>query len=183
MDQASIAGEDIPASYNNQADALKTLPFLLSSAFMDIRTAVKPKRAVYPVSIENTSGQWEAARMPKDCRQIISGGIRAVTPSGPVPANAYRFYGDRQIWLPPGEYLIEYEAFPTSVPASARDTDTIDEDPDVIHAAIYYAAAHLIRQDSPFDFQALMNEYEERKNALRPAPVAEIVPIPDVYGF
>ena len=183
INQYSIAGGTIPGSYNNQSDYVSRIPFLLSSAFMDIRTGIKPKRAVYPVKVEGENREFHAVQMPKDCRRIISGGIRTPINGGLAPAVNYRFYGDNQIWFLPGEYLVEYEQFPTNVPASVQDTDIINEDPDVIQAAIYYAAAHLVRQDSEFDYAALMNEYEDRKARLAPAPYAEIVPVQDVYGF
>ena len=191
----SIAGDVIADSYNGHADKTQTIPFLISSAVMDIRTGVRPKRAVYPVSVDGAiqtdstirrggdSGAWTAVRLPKDCRRVLSGGVRQNTPRGPEPAAQYRLLGDGQIWLPPGNYLIEYEQFPPQMPANPPDAYEFPEEPDVMQAAIFYAAAHLVREDSEYDYAALMNEYEDRKQSMIPPPSAEIVPIQDVYGF
>ena len=180
INQQSIAGVPIASDYNNQSDYISRIPGRINEAVMYIRTGVYPKRHVMPVEQTNTTG-WEAVYLPSDCRRIISGGIREVTASGPVPTTKYRLLGDNQIWFPAGSYLVEYESFPPQLPVAPVDAYTFPEDPDVIQAAIYYTAAHLVRMDDEFSYQALYNEYRARLATLAPAVTAEIVPIQDVY--
>ena len=49
----TIAGTVIADSYNGHADKTQEIPFLISSAVTDIRTGVKPKRAVLPVTVDS----------------------------------------------------------------------------------------------------------------------------------
>ena len=181
INQRSIAGELVADDYNNQSDYVSRIPNLITQAVTHIRTSVCPERNVFPV--EQNGQKWEAVRLPSDCRRIVTGGIREVTDSGPRATNNYHLLGDRQIWFPPGEYLVEYEVYPRQLPAAPVDAYDFMEEPEVLQAAIYYAAAHLVRMDDAFSYQALYNEYQERLAALVPAPSAEIVPIEDVYGF
>ena len=168
INQQSIAGVPIASDYNNQSDYISRIPGRINEAVMYIRTGVYPKRHVMPVEQTNTTG-WEAVYLPSDCRRIISGGIREVTASGPVPTTKYRLLGDNQIWFPAGSSAAPVDAY------------TLQEDPDVLQAAIYYTAAHLVRMDDEFSYQALYNEYNARLATLAPAVTAEIVPIQDVY--
>ena len=181
INRRSIAGTPVADSYNNQADYVSRIPNLINQAVMKIRTSVRPMRNVFDV--EQSADTWAAVYMPQNCRRIISGSIREVTDTGPCHTNNYKLVGNREIWLPPGKYLVEYEAFPGQLPANPVDSYYLPEEPDVLQAAIYYAAAHLIRTDDAFSYQALYNEYQDRFAALAPAPTVEFVPIEDAYGF
>ena len=103
---------------------------LINQAVMKIRTSVRPMRNVFDV--EQSADTWAAVDMPKNCRRIISGSIREVTDTGPCHTNNYKLVGNREIWLPPGKYLVEYEAFPGQLPANPVDSYYLPEEPDVV---------------------------------------------------
>ncbi len=178
--QYSIAGEPISPAYNNQSDDLHKIPSLLNQAIMDIRTGVKPLRSVCELGREDAPG-W--AELPEDFWRLVSGGVRKVDGGGaPRPCNRCQISGGRRIWLSPGHYLVEYERYPEQLPVNPADTYTLEEDPEVLQAAAFFAAAHLVRTDDAFSFAALQNEYERRLSRMVPRVTAEFLPVQDAYG-
>lgn len=186
IDQYSVAGEQVALSYNNQSDYVHRIPNLINHGIMDIRMTVKPKLAVRELRVDNptdhTQSAWQSFPLGPDFRQLVSGGVRLMTDSGPQPRNTYRLTGDNRIWLPPGHWLVEYERFPEQLPADPADTYDIDEPPDILQAAFYYAAAYLVQREDEFMFSTFNAEYVDRKENLRPRLSAESVPIADVYS-
>ena len=49
IDQYSMAGSPVAASYNNQADYLNRLPVLINEGLVNIRTLCKPFPVVLPL--------------------------------------------------------------------------------------------------------------------------------------
>lgn len=198
IDQSTIAGEDVSPSYNNQADYLRKIPALLNQAITKIRTTRLPKLLIAQLSEGEVNGAWVKYALPSDCRELVSGGIRLMGDCGPspVPDDRYMILGS-QLWLPavrppgcaacppeevPGMfYLVEYRAFPPQFPADPTEDFALDETPDVIQAAEYYAAAMLVIREDEYLHANLMNEYEARLAAMAPPLTAEVHPIADVY--
>ena len=174
INQYSIAGETISPAYNNQSDYIHRIPNLFNAGVMELRTAGRPRRAVYmlpsgegePVG---TGTGWYSWTMPRECRRILSGGVKVMDSSGAVPVTQYQILGGNTLALPAGQdgfsgkqFLVEYERFPEQIPVDPADEYEIDEDPDIIQAACFYAAAGLVLMEDEFVYAALRNEYEGR---------------------
>ena len=182
INQYSIAGEQVALSYNNQADYVRRIPNLINQAVTDIRMTAKPKRSLRSINRPDDANGWRDYPLPDDFRQIISGGVRRLNDDGqPVPDNHYQILGNHRIWLPPGNWLIEYEAFPEQLPENPADDYPFDEEADVLQAAFYYAAAMLVGQESEFEYSIFNHEYVDRKAEMIPRQTAEFTPIDDVY--
>ena len=194
VNQYSIAGETVSPAYNNQSDYLRRIPNLVNQALSEIRTAYRPRRAVWSLPPEEGepigSGVWKVWTLPGDCRQLISGGIRAADGDGPRSIPAYRLLGDRKLALPAGRreydgaaFLAEYEPYPEQLPEDPDDTWELDEEPEVVQAACYFAAAGLVLPEDEFSYAALRNEYESRLARLRPHVTAEMGQVLDVMNW
>ena len=62
------------------------------------------------------------------------------------------------------------------------DEYELDEDPEVIQAATYYASAYLVLQEDEFAFASLYNDYESRLGRISPGITVEGQPVEDSYG-
>lgn len=202
INQSTIAGENVPLSYNNQADYVRRIPALLNQGITKIRGTRLPKINNMQLTGGELHGSFVKYALPADCRELISGGIRRMGDCGrglfAVPGNQWFIQGG-QLWLPadhtsdgtpcpvednPGNwYSIEYRAFSPQYPIDPADDYALDERSDVIQAAEYYAAAMLVIMEDQFTYGQLMNEYESRLAAMMPPVTAEMHPIQDVYGI
>ena len=70
IDQYSMAGTPVAASYNNQADYLSRIPVLINEGLVNIRTLVKPDPVVLP--LEN--GEVGRAGRRGACGLAVSAG-------------------------------------------------------------------------------------------------------------
>ena len=211
INQSTIAGESIALTYNNQADYVRRIPALINHAVMKIRTTTKPDRRTAELTDGERRGNWILFPLPSNCQNLISGSVFRLTPGGGLehPAD-YRIVGS-QIWVPdtgrsprhcpppdgpPGGdpfpdfpepvssgVFVEYTAYPVQLPPDPPDSYPMEETPDVIQAAEYYAAAALVMMEDEFLYSTLMREFEERLEQMRPRITAEFVPVRDVYGF
>ena len=59
----------------------------------------------------------------------------------------------------------------------------MEEDPEVIQTAMYYAAAYLVLPDDQFMYTVLYNDYESRLGRISPGITAELQQVDDVYAF
>ena len=194
INQYSAAGETISPPYNNQSDYLHRIPNLLNLALMELRTAAKPRRAVYLLPMGEgeplgTGTGWYTWPMPRECRRILSGGGKYLTGDGPKPVRRYQILGGDTLALPAGEgeyqgreILVEYERYPEQLPADPADEYELDEDPELIQAACFYAAAGLALTEDEYVSAVLRREYETRFNFLRPSVTAEYVKVADGTG-
>ena len=197
INQATIAGAEVPLSYNNQADYVRRIPNLINQAVMKIRTTLKPDLRTAELSDGERGDGGTLYPLPPDCRALVSGGVWRGT-AGDSQAgerhfpmertNDYRLMGRSILILSPDggpkpRYFVEYQAYPVQLPADPGDEFRLEETPEVIQAAEYYAAAQLIMMEDEFSYASLMNEYESRLAAMAPPPAAQVHPVRDVYGF
>ena len=178
----SIAGQVTPASYNCQADDLNRIPLLLNEALVQLRTEGKRDTAAVALSGGEEYGGWMRCPLPKDCYALHTGGVTVLRDGKPRRTNDYRLQG-KYILVPPGEtYTVEYDRYPVQLPPDAAEDLEIVEDPEVLHAAVCYAAAQLVMQEDEFAYAALCNEYERRLRCLSAGLTAEVGAVADVYG-
>ena len=178
----SIAGQVTPASYNCQADDLNRIPLLLNEALVQLRTEGKRDTATAVLTGGEEYGGWVRYRLPEDCYALHTGGVTVLRDGKPRRTNDYRLQG-RYILVPSGEaYTVEYDRYPVQLPPDAAEDLEIVEDPEVLHAAVCYAAAQLVMQEDEFAYAALCNEYERRLSRLSAGTTAEVGTVTDVYA-
>lgn len=183
----SVAGSEIPAAYNNQADYAGMIPGLLNQAQMDIATTVKRIYEAVPLA-EMDSREVNGRiryRLPEDCWLPLTGGLLRERPHGrPARFRQFRILGGKYIELRPGlgdALTLEYWRFPARITPQTPDETELDNTPDVHECLVYYAAAHLLAYDDAFRYTAFMNEYEKSKSRLREPVWLETGEIEDVY--
>lgn len=184
--QYTVAGRQIPDTYNSQADYLNQIPQLINMALVNIRTLTKPLSVIYPLSEGTDHGDFVWYELPEDMWKLKSGGVFRENNGKLESTNKYRLLGDRTLLVPKrldGGYLVEYYRYPNQLNRDARDTDELSEELDVIQAAEFYAAAMLVMQDDAFAYANLFNEYESRLSRMSQGPVANVHPVEDVYTF
>ena len=201
INQATIAGENVPLSYNGQADFVRRIPALINQAIMKIRTTVFPERRVAELSDGEDRGDWTLFPLPADCLSLLSGGVRRKTDRGVIPENRFQLTG-MSILLPASPasdghslpetgqalpetgsgYYIEYLAYPVQLPPDPDDSFSLEETPEVIQAAEYYAAAQLVMMEDEFSYASLMNEFESRLSSMAAPVTARVHAVRDVYG-
>lgn len=183
--QYTIAGDAVLTSYNNQADYENQIAQRFNEGLVEIRTTVKPDAVELELNEPNEYHGMRQYDLPRDFMSLKSGSIRVAWAGHLVPAvhNKVEIFG-KTILVPNDgqDYLMEYYRYPPQFSDDPKDTNVIDEDPDVVQAAIYYAAAQLVRMDSAYDFAALNNEYADRAARMRPIMYAETDSVVDLYG-
>ena len=188
INQYSIAGSPIAASYNNQADYLNQLPILVNEGIMNIRTLVKPEPAVFALVEGEEYGGMMRYTLPDDFWSLKSGGVSVIRAGQFHKTNNYRLMGKKFILVPKdadGQFSVEYYRYPNKLPTDNTLTDTFElvEDPEVIQAATYYAAANLVMYDDEHAYACLYNDYESRLGRISPGITVEVQPVDDAYGF
>lgn len=181
--QYSIAGDPVSPAYNNQEDYLNQIAQRINEALVQIRTT--SKKEIAHCELSNGDDYYGSKRysLPDDFIGFVSGSLTGVIDGKMFKVRKWRMLGTKDILLPDDgdEYFFEYYRYPQQIPYDAKDDYTIDEDPDVMQAAIYYAAAQLVREDSAFDFAALNNEFASRMAMMVPQMTASVEGISDVY--
>ena len=73
----SVAGSEIPATYNNQAEYIAMIPGLVNNGQMDIATSVKRIPAMVPLSeLESEQvGERILYKLPSDCWMRFNDGL------------------------------------------------------------------------------------------------------------
>lgn len=185
INQYTMAGSQVAPSYNNQADYLNRIPVLLNEALVNIRTLVKPIPVVLPLTGGEPYGGMIRYELPTDCWTIKTGGVSVIRDGRFRRTNQYRLQGRKYILVPDdGEYTVEYYRYPVQLPLDSTLTDSyeVEEDPEVIQAATYYASAYLVLQEDEFAYATLYNDYESRLGRISPGITAEVQPVEDSYG-
>lgn len=196
--QATIAGEVIPGTYNNQQDYLNKIPELVNAAQMDIATTAKfiPEAAMLGSLSYKEMGASRLYRLPADLWQ--RGGSGLLVPRGRrydgqtvyERFGAIRMVGRDQMIVPaslPEDTIIEYYRYPYRLPAKPNDRDELDNVPEVHPIIPYYVAAHLVITDDAFLYASFYNEYEAKKSRLQelvhaePGLVEDVV-LGDIYS-
>ena len=186
INQYSVAGSPVAASYNNQADYLNRIPIYINEALVNILTLVKRDPVVYPLNAAMEYGGMLRYTLPDDFYALRSGGVSILRNGKFEKTNEYRLQGKKYILTPKcdgAKYTIEYYRYPNQLPADPADDYELEEDVDVLHAATYYAAASLIMQEDEFSYAALYNNYESRLARLSPGITTEVSPVDDAYHF
>ena len=187
IDQYSMAGSPVAASYNNQADYLNRIPILINEGLVNIRTLVKREPVVYALNNGEIYGDLMRCRLPKDFWSIKTGGVSVIHNGRFEKTNEYRLQGKDYILVPKdsGSYTIEYYKYPNLLPTDKTLTDDydLDEDIEVIQTATYYAAANLVMREDEFMYASLYNDYESRLSRIFPGITVEVQPVQDAYLF
>ena len=210
--QYTIAGNPYEDTYNNQADYIAKVPFLINDCLIYIASSVRRMPAevvIYPEDgIEY--GNWLRFKLPNDLLEFRSGGLL-------VPA-ANRTRGESSIWThyklagplqpEPGEkptvdnvygednytlllpreidhpLVLQYYRKPALLPLGGEPGyDTPIDAPITVQMAIpYYVAAKLVMEDDAFRYASLQNEFENKVSRLTPPAYTEIQTVRDVYG-
>lgn len=185
INQYTMAGAQVAPTYNNQADYLNRIPVLLNEALVNIRTLVKPSPIVLPLTDGEPYGGMVRYELPEDCWTIKTGGVSVIRDGQFRRTNQYRLQGRKYILVPDdGSYTVEYYRYPVQLPLDNTLTDDyeVEEDPEVIQTATYYASAYLVLQEDEFAYATLYNDYESRLSRISPGITAEVQPVEDSYG-
>ena len=181
----SVAGSEIPATYNNQADYLAMIPDLVNNGQMDIATSVKrlpAQAAVSDLESETVNGRT-LYKLPADCWLPFTGGLLSCSGRRYERFFRYRFVG-RELDLYgqcPQCLVLEYWRYPELINADTPDSTELDNTPDVHECLVFYVAAHLLAYDDPYRYTVFKNMYEERMSRLREPVWLEPGPIVNLY--
>lgn len=188
LNQYSIAGTQVPGSYNNQQDYLSRIPNLVNDAIMEIAATARKIPVVLRLSELDGVEEGKTIRysLPEDFFQFKSGGTVVTTVDGRVlRTNVYQTQGRSHLLIPKdavGDYTIEYYRYPKLLGDDPKDNEELDCDPLACRAVPYYVAAHLVIHDEAFLYQAFYNKYEDILAKSYPAPYASVSQVHDAYG-
>lgn len=189
INQYSIAGVEIPPSYNNQADYVARIPALVNAALTYISTSTRfiPATVVFDADEGTRMGAYIRHVLPEDYWQIRGAGLLDLGNYYHSRWTAYRMMPPDHILIEahaPKHLMMEYFRKPQLLPEKPVDEQMIDGDPEVQRAVVFYVAAHLVMYDDHFEYASLKNEFENimDRMAARPNDV-EIHTVEDVYGF
>lgn len=187
INQYTMAGAQIAATYNNQADYLSRIPNLINEALVNIRTLVKPEPVVYELVDGSRYGDLMRYELPDNFWSMKSGGVSVIRNGHFEKTNDYRLMGKKSILVPAdsAQYVVEYHRYPNLLPTdkSLTDATELDEDIEVIQTATYYAAANLVLMDDEFAYSTLYNDYESRLGRISRGITCEVQPVTDAYSF
>jgi hypothetical protein len=126
-----------------------------------------------------------SAKLPEDFWRLRTGGIEKLESDGRYHrTNNYKLRGKNRLVFPEKAfYRIEYYRYPQQLPLDPADDDELTEDPDVLQAAIVYAAANLVMYDDEHAYAVLYNDYESRLSRLVTGPDIEVHTVEDSYCF
>ncbi len=186
INQYSIAGDKVAMSYNNQADYVGRIPKLLDDAQVLVATTVRRIRTTAPLEdlLREERGGWTVYTLPEDCWQMTGGGLIRFAGKHLHRYHQYRLMGAKQFAIRSdvkGEMMVEYFRYPTLLGPAPKDSDTLDNTTEVQMALPYYAAAHLVMQDSGYDYASLLNEWEGKLERLYALPQTEMGIVENVY--
>ena len=181
----SVAGSQIPAPYNNQADYIAMIPGLVNNGQMDIATSVKRIPAMeFLEDLEQEQAEERVLyKLPADCWLPFPGGLVFPKSRRYERFFGYRFLGGK-IELPgcaPPGLALEYWRYPERVSAETSDETVLDNTPDVHECLVFYVAAHLLVYDDAYRSSVFLNSYDERVKHLREPVWIEPGPIENVY--
>ena len=184
LNRATLQGSPIPASYSLQADDELRIPGFLNEALMTIRASV-PKVRLAPLTAGEILGDTLRYQLPRDFLALRSGGVWCLRDGHYGRTGDFRLQGRDYILLPrgKGDYTVEYCARPILLPANPTPNTELQEETEILYAAIPYAAAALARDEGDnFLYTTLYNEFRARLAALIPDRTAEVGAVEDVYG-
>ena len=180
----SVAGSEIPETYNNQADYIVMIPGLVNEAQMDIAISHKRLPAYKMLSelVSQESAGWDVYDYPEDCWQIMQGGL--LDPNHGNRFHEYRIGLGKQILVrhgTPDNLVLEYWRYPEAVTADTTDEAELDNTPDVHECLPYYVAYGMLLYDDAYRAQVFKAEFDQRISKLREEVWLESGVIPNVY--
>lgn len=191
IDQYSVAGVTIPAAYNNQADSTGRICALANTALRTISMQGMPLQGFVDPNSPSFAGRQDLGNgmtkieMPSDFYEMAGSGNPTFTDADGFTRNIhYRRISDNEIIVPTKEVphmIISYHRYPRKL--SGQAAEVLDCTEAAADCASFYVAAQLARQDSPYLYQSLYNEFEQMLVRLKPRVVTELAPVEDVYGF
>lgn len=180
----TLAGTDIPVTYNNQADYIHMIPGLINSAQYEIATSVRRIPAEVKLSALTVTHEefCDVYQLPVNCWQMMQGGL--LYPDRIHRYREYRVMLNGNLRVTPGtdpNCIVEYWRYPTEINAQTADSTVLDNTPEVHEVVVFYAAAGLLLYDDAYRAQQFRSEYERRKNLLREPLWLEPGPIRNIY--
>ena len=189
LNQYSVAGREIPVTYNNQEDYLKRIPSLVNDAMMEIATTVRkiPETMCLTELLGEEHGNEMWYELPDDFYQFKSGDTVRTTNGRVLHTNLYSILGKKTLVIPKkevGDYYITYYRYPRLLDETQPWDDAIlDNDPET-HAAIpFYVASFLVAQDNSFLCALFTNKFDDKLSKMLPTISASAVQTEDVYRF
>lgn len=192
----TIAGAEIPATYNNQADYLAMIPGLANDAMMYIATTVKKIPAF--IELKNLhredKGTHYLYHLPSSLWRLHNGGLIWQRPAVDSRYaydrfHGYRLFGNNRLMVPKNvpnldDLIVEYYRYPYTLEEDAEDDTELDNTPETHEALPYYIAAQLVLYDDPFRYSALWNAFETRLGRITEPVTTEYSSVDDAYwGF
>lgn len=185
LNRYSIAGETVPASYNDQADVIARIPALTADALYYIATSCRRLREVAPLERPEKVGAYLLYQLPDDCYQICGGLLRLDRDGEITRYRGYRQVGGRQLLIPiadKGKYMVEYFRYPCVFRDMPEDNDFLDCPVEAQSAIAYYVASHIAMEDNNYLHAALHNAFELKMARLQEGFTVDCSQVEDVYG-
>ena len=186
LNQYSVAGSTVAASYNNQQDYINRIAQLANSAINEIATTTKKIPALLELDPAEGTEVGKALRftLPSDFYQFRTGDSFQIDAEGRLlHTHMYRLMSKRYVMIPRremsegGRFVIGYYRYPVFLPPKPEDSTVLDNDPETHDAVAFYVAAYLVIQDDPFHYASFYNEYRSRLEEMGPGVSAEFVPM------
>lgn len=191
LDQYSVAGETVPNSYNNQADYTSRIAALANIALRTIATQSAPLLASFDPNADGFQGRTDIGngytkiRLPADFWKMSGQGLPCFASEDIYARNMhYQHISENEIVVRTRELpglLITYYRYPRRV--QGQPSEVLDASESAADCASFYVAAELARQDSPYVYQSLYNEFEAMMARLKKPMITEMSRTEDVYGF
>lgn len=194
----SIAGEEIPSTYNNQADYLRAIPGLANDGMMYIATTVKkiPELVKLTDLDQEDFGAFTLYTLPKNFWRLNNGGLIWQRPDvydfprySYQRYHGYKLYANNRLMIPKNVknldgMIVEYYRYPETLGDDPDDLTELDNTPETQSILPYYIAAQLVMYDDPFRYASLSNEFESRLSRITEPVTTEFAPVEDAYfGF
>lgn len=188
MKQYSVAGTEIPVSYNNQADYLTVIPGLVNEAMMEIATTVRKIPVIAQLSTlpSEVVGHRVKYTLPDDFYQFVSGSVLKTLDGHILHTNCFMLQGHKYLFVPAdeaGDYEITYYRYPELLPDDPDEDAELDNTPDTHLAIPYYVASKLLMSDDEFQCALCTNTWDDKLRMMQPDVHMEVRHVTDVYGF
>lgn len=184
----SIAGTEVASSYNNQADVLNAIPFLINDAMLEIATTAKPIPAKYVLTASNGTPHgdgWLSFEMPDDFFQLNGGGIPRFENQEFTRVHSYRWSGRATLLIKEDELsddmYVEYYRYPTLITAATNPNTELDNVSETHMAIPFYVAAHIVIHEDAFLYASFYNKYEDKLSKMGETLQTDVNQVEDVY--
>lgn len=188
LNQYSVAGTKVDASYNNQQDYLLRIPSLVNDAMVEIATTARKIPATLRLADlpQEDLGRMVRFELPQNFYQFISGSVVKTMEGIVLHTNHYAVQGHKFLLVPAEEvedYSLTYYRYPNLLTERPDDLDELDNEPETHYAVACYVAAYLADYDDAALGALLHNAYEDKLMKMSAGLSAEVHPVADAYGF